>query len=473
MSIRFRLTLWHTAILTLILGLFGSVVWSALVFTLINQIDQRLQQTAIRVIQASGVVATPDLTYLNIPPLETFQASGVFIQVINKQGQVQLASESVGKYRQPLDANALSEIQHFTEVYIAGTHIRVLTLPIKSEGKTLGYLQVGSGLNTVDAVKTLLLFTLIVVGALSVAISAGVVMLTVGRALRPIDAVTQAALQITRADDLSRRVPLTGPATDEVGRLVTAFNATLERIEKLFTAQRRFLADVSHELRTPLTAIRGNVDLLRRLKQPDPESLNAIQSETERMSRLVGDLLMLAQAESGNLPLARSEVELDTLLLEVYQQAQVLAANKVAVALGEEDQARAFGDRDKLKQVLLNLVSNALKYTPTGGKVTLGLARVNGWARFTVHDTGIGIQSEDLPHVFDRFYRVDKARTRAAGTPGGAGLGLSIAKWIAQAHGGRLEVSSQLGKGACFSLWLPLVETRPLNKPAPVPARPS
>ncbi|HLF00336.1 MAG TPA: HAMP domain-containing sensor histidine kinase, partial [Anaerolineales bacterium] len=222
-----------------------------------------------------------------------------------------------------------------------------------------------------------------------------------------------------------------------------------------------------------LTAIRGNVDLLRRLKQPDPESLNAIQSETERMSRLVGDLLMLAQAESGNLPLARSEVELDTLLLEVYQQAQVLAANKVAVALGEEDQARAFGDRDKLKQVLLNLVSNAIKYTPTGGKVTLGLARVNGWARFTVHDTGIGIQSEDLPHVFDRFYRVDKARTRAAGTPGGAGLGLSIAKWIAQAHGGRLEVSSQLGKGACFSLWLPLVETRPLNKPAPVPARPS
>jgi signal transduction histidine kinase len=330
-------------------------------------------------------------------------------------------------------------------------------------------------LNNVDLVKNLLLLTLATVGAFSVLLSGGVVMLTVGRALQPIDAVTNAALQITRADDLSRRVPLTGPATDEVGRLVTAFNATLERLEKLFTSQRRFLADVSHELRTPLTAIRGNVDIMRRMKdQPaDPESLDAIQSEAERMSRLVGDLLMLAQAESGNLPISRNELELDTLLLDVYQQARVLAGNKLTVTLGEEDQARSYGDRDKIKQVLLNLVSNAIKYTPGGGHVTLGLARVNGWARFTVADSGVGIPPDDLPHIFDRFYRVDKSRTRGAGTPGGAGLGLSIAKWIAQAHGGRLEVSSQIGKGSCFSLWLPLAETRPINKPAPVPARPA
>lgn len=477
-SLRFRLTLWYTAILTVVITLFGLAVWWVLAFSLTSQIDQRLRQTAIQVLQASTVVPIPNLTLLSIPKLETFQADDVYIQVIDTNGDVSAASENLGEFNQPLDPDALGKGPSISEVFLGQVHIRVLTQPIVSRGQLLGYLQVGAQMRSIDQAKTLLLLTLIVVGSFAAALSTGVVTLTVGRALRPLDTVTNAALQITRADDLSRRIPLTGPATDEVGRLVTAFNATLERLEKLFTTQRRFLADVSHELRTPLTAIRGNVDLLRRMMNgadgsgANRESLDAIQSEAERMSRLVGDLLMLAQAESGNLPLARAEVELDTLMLEVYQQARVLAGNKVLVSIGEEDQAHVFGDRDKLKQVLLNLVSNAIKYTPAGGKVTLGLTCVNGWARFTVVDTGVGISPEDLPHVFERFYRVDKSRTRGAGAPGGAGLGLSIARWIVQAHGGRLEVSSALGKGSCFSLWLPLIETRPLHKPAPVPARP-
>lgn len=476
MSIRIRLTLWYTGILIFILGLFGLVVWGALAFGLTSQVDQRLYQTADQVLRQSNAIPLDNVTLISVPALETFQADDIYIQVIDLQGEVGAASQNLGRFDQPLDPQALGDTQMVTEVTRGAAHLRVLSQPIITKNQQLlGHLQVGVRLNNVDLVKNLLLLTLATVGAFSVLLSGGVVMLTVGRALQPIDAVTNAALQITRADDLSRRVPLTGPATDEVGRLVTAFNATLERLEKLFTSQRRFLADVSHELRTPLTAIRGNVDIMRRMKdQPaDPESLDAIQSEAERMSRLVGDLLMLAQAESGNLPISRNELELDTLLLDVYQQARVLAGNKLTVTLGEEDQARSYGDRDKIKQVLLNLVSNAIKYTPGGGHVTLGLARVNGWARFTVADSGVGIPPDDLPHIFDRFYRVDKSRTRGAGTPGGAGLGLSIAKWIAQAHGGRLEVSSQIGKGSCFSLWLPLAETRPINKPAPVPARPA
>jgi signal transduction histidine kinase len=476
LSIRIRLTLWYTGILIFILGLFGLVVWGALAFGLTSQVDQRLYQTADQVLRQSNAIPLDNVTLISVPALETFQADDIYIQVIDLQGEVGAASQNLGRFDQPLDPQALGDTQMVTEVTRGAAHLRVLSQPIITKNQQLlGHLQVGVRLNNVDLVKNLLLLTLATVGAFSVLLSGGVVMLTVGRALQPIDAVTNAALQITRADDLSRRVPLTGPATDEVGRLVTAFNATLERLEKLFTSQRRFLADVSHELRTPLTAIRGNVDIMRRMKdQPaDPESLDAIQSEAERMSRLVGDLLMLAQAESGNLPISRNELELDTLLLDVYQQARVLAGNKLTVTLGEEDQARSYGDRDKIKQVLLNLVSNAIKYTPGGGHVTLGLARVNGWARFTVADSGVGIPPDDLPHIFDRFYRVDKSRTRGAGTPGGAGLGLSIAKWIAQAHGGRLEVSSQIGKGSCFSLWLPLAETRPINKPAPVPARPA
>jgi signal transduction histidine kinase len=277
------------------------------------------------------------------------------------------------------------------------------------------------------------------------------------RALKPLDTITQTALQITRADDLSRRIPMQGVPKDEVGRLAQVFNDTLERLERLFNAQRRFLADVSHELRTPLTTIRGNVDLLRRMGGADQDSLDAIQSEAERMSRLVGDLLLLAQSDAGTLPLAHNPVELDTLLLEVFRESQVLAGG-VQLAIGEIDQAVVTGDRDRLKQLLLNLVSNALKFTPEGGRVTLGLSRAAGnWARLVVTDTGIGIPPEELPHVFERFYRVDKARTRAAG---GAGLGLAIAQRIAQVHGGRIEASSSGAGGSTFAVWLPMAAER-------------
>jgi signal transduction histidine kinase len=478
-SIRLRLALWYSGILTAVITIFGLVVWLVLAIILTSQTDQRLRQTASQVILASAINA--DLSRLKLPPLEIFQADGLYIQIIDVTGQVKRVSQNLGSFNKPLDAeNIGQEIIVIHDVTVGGARVRVLTQPIvTASGTLLGYVQVGALMRDVDQAQSLLVLILVAGGALSVGLSTVFVILTTGRALRPLDAVTKAALQITRADDLSRRIPLTGPATDEVGRLVIAFNNTLERLERLFNSQKRFLTDISHDLRTPLTAIRGNVDLLRRMKDApaDRQSLDAIQSETERMSRLVGDLLMLAQAESGNLPLGRAPVELDTLLLDVYRQALVLAGSKVTVAIGEEDQARVSGDQDKLKQVLLNLVSNAIKYTPPGGRVTLGLACVTGWARFTVTDTGIGIPPEDLPHVFDRFYRVDKSRTRAVNAessqmPGGSGLGLSIAKWIAQAHGGRLEVSSQLGKGSCFSLWLPLIATRPLDRPAPVPARP-
>jgi signal transduction histidine kinase len=191
----------------------------------------------------------------------------------------------------------------------------------------------------------------------------------------------------------------------------------------------------------------------------DLTSLDAIQTEAERMSRLVGDLLLLAQAESGNLPWVSQPVELDTLLLEVFREAQVLSTG-VQVAIGEIDQAQVMGDRDRLKQLILNLVSNALKYTPEGGRVTLGLGRASGnWARLTVSDTGVGIPPDELPHIFERFYRVDKARSRAMG---GAGLGLSIAQRIAQMHGGRIEAASdgQAEHGATFCVWLPLAPTK-------------
>ena len=228
----------------------------------------------------------------------------------------------------------------------------------------------------------------------------------------------------------------------------------LGRIEGLFRVQQRFVADVSHELRSPLTAVRGNLDLLRRGAAADSDArdtgLEAIDSEVRRMSRMVADLLLLAQADAG-VPIAKESVEVDTLMLDVYRQAR-MSADGVKVSLGAEDQAIILGDRDRLKQALLNLVGNAIKYTPSGGEVKLSLQKDEEWVRIAVRDTGIGIAPENIPHLFDRFYRVDKARARDAG---GAGLGLAIAKSVVDAHSGKITVESQVGKGSTFTIWLP------------------
>jgi signal transduction histidine kinase len=280
---------------------------------------------------------------------------------------------------------------------------------------------------------------------------------SIQQALAPLATVTQTAEQITHADDLSRRIVYVASPKDEIGILIRAFNRTLERLENLFTSQQRFLADVSHELRTPLTVIKGNADLIRKLG-PDDESLDTIKDEADRMTRMVGDLLLLAQAESGKLPLTSASVALDELLTDVFQQMRVLAGEKVHLKLTEIDQAVVMGDRDRLKQVLINLASNAIHYTPAGGEVYLSLSKTGSIARLVVRDTGPGISTVDLPHIFDRFYRGEKSRTRSK--TGGFGLGLSIAYFIVEAHGGRIEVDSHEGQGTTFAVYLPLADEK-------------
>jgi signal transduction histidine kinase len=277
-----------------------------------------------------------------------------------------------------------------------------------------------------------------------------------GRALSPLESITETVDQINRADDLSRRIPYQDATEDEIGEMVVSFNQTLERLESLFTSQQRFLADVSHELRTPLTVIKGNVDLIRHMKVADEESLSSIDQEAGRLTRLVGGLLMLAQAESGKLALNFAPVELDLLLTEVFTEMRVLAGSKVHVHLNDIDQVMVSGDRDRLKQVFLNLVSNAIQYTPPGGEIFLSIRKLGDQARIIVRDTGPGIPAEDLPHIFDRFYRAEKSRTRSKVS--GFGLGLSIAHWIVERHGGQIKVESKEGKGTTFVIWLNILK---------------
>jgi signal transduction histidine kinase len=274
----------------------------------------------------------------------------------------------------------------------------------------------------------------------------------IGRALSPVKRVTATAQSIASSSDLSRRVNYHGPK-DEIGQLAATFDQMIEQLDWLMRSQRSFVADASHELRGPLTVIRGNVDLLKRnLSEEDrSESIRVLEAEMTRMTRVVNDLLVLAEVESGQLDREQT-VSLKELLLDAHERALQLAGER-QVVIGRQEDLWVKGDAHRLDQLLGNLVGNAIKYTPEQGTVTLSLYQDGDWARLDVADTGMGIPAEHLPHIFERFYRVDKARSRRSG---GSGLGLAIVKGIAEQHGGKVSVTSEPGKGSTFSVWLRL-----------------
>jgi heavy metal sensor kinase len=455
MSLRLRLTLLYATFMGGILLIFGAAVYILVSVILLNQVDSTLAEVARDITQVTKVDAIGELNVINLPPLD--MTANAFVQVWGGDGKLVSTSPSIGRLVEPMDPIGLKSGKTIYEYsLLEGTRLRVLTVPLKVGGRAVGVMQVGTSLSVVDSTRNNMLSIMFSVAVIAVLIAALGSWILLGRALSPLESIADTVDQINRADDLSRRVPYTGGTEDEIGNLVESFNQTLERLESLFTSQQRFLADVSHELRTPLTVIKGNVDIMRRIKEADEESLGSIDQEVGRLTRLVGGLLMLAQAEAGKLALDIKPVELDLLLTEVFTETRVLAGSKVKVHLNEIDQAMVNGDRDRLKQVLLNLIANAIQYTPQGGEVFLSLKVIGKQARIIIRDTGPGIPAEDLPHIFDRFYRAEKSRTRSSTS--GFGLGLSITKWIVEHHGGRIEVESKEGKGTTFVIWLSVTE---------------
>ena len=454
MSLRLRLTLLYASLTGGVLLVFASAVIFVFNALLINQIDNALETAVKTILNGVEVDAigrmTADLSSVEID-------SEVYVQVWGLKGDLQTGWRTLeGFADQPFDGAGLQRDQPgYAEIRSGNQHLRVVSIPLVENNHRIAILQVAVSLKGVDDARaglTTVLFILLLVGVL---FSGNAAWLTLGQNLKPLQTITETAEQINRADDLSRRIPYDGPA-DEIGSLVDSFNQTLERLEALFTSQQRLLADVSHELRTPLTVIKGNVDLMRRMKKLDDESLTSIDQEAGRLTRLVGGLLLLAQAESGRLTLVEKPVELDLLVTEVFQEMSILAGGKLRVHLNEIDQVLVTGDRDRLKQVLINLVANAIQYTPAGGEVFLSLEKIGEQARIICRDTGPGIPAEDLPHIFDRFYRAEKSRTRGKAT--GFGLGLSIANWIVERHSGRIEVNSKEGQGTSFAIWLPVLK---------------
>ena len=281
-----------------------------------------------------------------------------------------------------------------------------------------------------------------------------------GRAFESVDRMINEVEAITDGRSLHRRLAVDG-AGDEFSRLALTLNQMMERLETSFAGLRRFTADASHELKTPLAVLRVDVERAMSPTTAPAERMVALEEalhEITRMADLVGSLLTLARADEGRYDIVREPVELEPLVREVFETAAILGEDAgLGVALPTVDVAVVLGDATRLRQLFLNLVTNAVKYTPRGGTVEVALQRRERTVTFSVRDTGLGISAGDLPHIFERFYRADRARSRTA-ERSGFGLGLAISKWIAEAHGGTISVRSRLGRGSTFAVTLPLME---------------
>lgn len=456
-SIRLRLTVWYALVLAVILAAFSAGVYLVLRQTLYDNLDESIQNEAasfLAVIEYEG--GRPSLARIS---LSNPTGDDWFVRVYDVSAELTFDSTG-GKGRLPVDPETvnggLSGETRLRRVKPEGDDdtLRIATLPIRLNGQIVGVLELGRSEDDIsDILSTLMLIMGVAYPAtLAIAILGG--FLLAGRALAPVDKITSLARRIS-AERLGQRLNLRLP-DDEIGRLSRTFDDMIQRLEDGFRRQRQFTDDASHELRTPLTIMKGQIEVA--LQRPrDPEDyrrvLQAVNEEVDRLIRLTGSLLTLTRADAGQIPMTLETIDLAEVAAGSLEQVRSTAEHKnVGLQIEPGPSASIRADENLLLQLVLNLLDNAIKYTPSGGQVTVGW-RVNGnQVELQFRDTGIGIAQEHLPYLFDRFYRVDKARSRAEP---GAGLGLAISSWVAEAHGGSIRVESTLGKGSVFTLLLP------------------
>lgn len=467
MSLRLRLALWYGSLTTLVVALVCGYSYAVHSRTHYDEVDRVLHGVAAHV---GEELAAPASRREDV--LEASLLLGAGIRILGRDGLVRdqsrngavipdidlpllLASRNV----RPFSAFAtIAPALHMPEDVpghfgllsdALGNRLRIYVEPLRDSS---GYLAAIIPLSHIDhavlAFERLML--LMSLGGGLVAFGAG--WIVARRALHPVTALTNAAAAIAESRRFSERVA-DGQSHDELGRLADTFNQMLSSLQDTYESQVRFVAAASHELRAPLTVIQANLDLLQTASMPGEDRVTAVaeaSAEASRMARLVGDLLVLARADAG-IPIRRESVELDRVTIEVLGEAHHLARGH-HLELAHVEPCAVWGDRDRLKQLLLNLVENAIKYTPSTGRIEVAITNREGDAMVEIRDSGVGISNEDLPHVFERFFRADPARSR---DPGGSGLGLSIAQWVTAQHGGTITITSQLGQGTIVSVRLP------------------
>ncbi|PKN66840.1 MAG: two-component sensor histidine kinase [Deltaproteobacteria bacterium HGW-Deltaproteobacteria-15] len=458
LSIRARLTLWYSSLLALTLLLLGGVCYGLLSYSLARDVDASLNSVARALEERSHGRGS-------FPPSEVdevfrrffgFSPWERYFGMFDPGGRMDSGS---GKLRLSPKARKNAAEGRFTFETIEGIAeypVRILTRPVIRGGRLVNLIQVGMSLQNTESTKRTFLFTLAAVFPVALLLAGGGGWLLARRALSPVDRMAEAARKIS-VENLAERLSDPGKG-DELSRLARTLNEMLDRLENSFHQVRRFSADASHELQTPLTILKGEMEVALRMERSPEEYRRILESgleEIDRISRLVDGLLLLARSEARALKMDLQPVDLLHLVQEVHGHYKEPANSRnVTLALGPLSPLSAQGDKGHLRRALVNLVDNAIKYTPDGGRVTLSLEQRDGRACLIVEDTGIGIPEEEQSRIFERFYRSQAALSMGEG---GHGLGLCIARSIVETHGGRIEIDSAPGRGSTFALLLPLV----------------
>ena len=474
-TIRSRLTIWYTVALGVTVVAFGTLLYLERQQSSLRELDQRLgleADLANRWLSESynvlgRIVTTAGTSPALDPGISAYlEAARDYLVVTDTSGQVLALSEAARNLNADVLQQLTAELHTVRLAKHSGTldlgppvsPVRFLAMRVEAAGPEIGGLLVATSTREVAFGPAQLLRSMLLIAPVILIGAALVGYWLAGTTLRPVQGIMDEVEAISDGRSLHRRlaVPRSG---DEMARLALTVNGMLARLEKSFASLHRFTADASHELKTPLMVLRAGVE--RALVHPGTpgeilQSLDETLAQINQMTEMVESLLTLARADEGRAPLAVEEADLRDLLSDVTETAGMLGESAgITVSSEMPDQpVRLAVDRHRIQEMLLNLVTNAIKYTPSGGTVALSLADQDGVVSFTVRDSGIGIAPGDLPHIFDRFWRADPARSRTGQHPG-TGLGLAITKWIAEAHGGSITVQSRPGRGTLFTVSLP------------------
>ena len=486
-GIRIQLTAWYIMIVTILIMLFGIVFYVNLQMALATRFDEalhlRTQQIAAGITTEQGTMLIQDVTGelpgpLDIDkklgtsittqrmigtsnlPLDVDVDVGTLVRILNSRGQTVYVTPAFlaltvpnTSVTQPLH----NSLWQGTVLAHSGKTVRLYSTALIENGKVFGVIQVGESLAPLDGTLRSVFLELLLVGPFVLLLGAAGSYWLATRAFRPITRLTRTAQGI-EVGDLHRRVPV--PSTnDEVQDLALTFNEMIERLEMAFSRQRRFVADASHELRTPVAAIRSMTEVALAQNASLEEYvtvLRDVNADAERLGYLIRDLLNLARIDEDQMALEQEQVRLERVVIETAAVAKPLASERgIILEVQANEPVTVLGDEARLIQVAMNLLDNAITSTNIGGKVTLNVQPKNGNAYLTIRDTGIGIAPAHIENIFERFYRVDTARSRHAG---GSGLGLAIVERLVRLHGGTVTVESQLGQGSTFTVILPLFE---------------
>jgi heavy metal sensor kinase len=462
MPLRLRLTLWYGTALALILVVFATILYMVTARGLRDQVDQSLEETAmtaVRSLEERGFLPllSEEELLSQFPELARIDK---FFQIFSPSGTITIRSPSIKQHDVPLSRTALDVALMGKSIFESAKYpneppLRLISVPIVYRGTLMYIIQVGTSLESVEETLHRLLVVLLITMPVALAVSLAGGWFLAGRALRPVDAITLAAQRIA-AGDLTQRLS-TLNSSDEIGRLASTFNDMISRLDTSFRQVRQFSSDASHELRTPLTVMKGETELVLRRPRTTEDYQTVLESnleEIDRMTNIVDELLFLSRADMGQVKMDRKPVRMESLVEDIHRQACLLGQDRdIQVVLGTMMPATVLADELRLRELLLNLVDNAVKYSKPGGKVEITLIVDGREVHLNVLDHGIGIPQEAIGRIFDRFYRTDEARVH---TKKGTGLGLAICAWIAEAHQGRIEVKSQVGQGSQFTVILPL-----------------